>query len=194
MEPLTYPTSLPDRFASVLALFRKTVGAQAAKDRLLQPLLCLLHARIGRIARRIARLIARIPAGAPPRPHRPRPAPSAPSALSASPAPSRPPSAPARPWASLPRRPGWALRFAYPGAAYARSQLQYLLADPEAAAAPQPAAPQPAAPGPTLAGPAQPSPRPPAGPGSPPAIEPPRVRRARSAAPASSQARPAGAG
>ena len=69
MALLNLPTTPAERFAALLAGLRRAVAAEAARNRPLQILLCLIHARLGHIAVRFARLAARIPANAAPRPH-----------------------------------------------------------------------------------------------------------------------------
>ncbi len=128
------PTTPKERFARILDLLRRAVAAQAARNRPLEALLRLVYARLGRIASRFARLAARIPAGAPPRPHRSRRPPASTTPASAIPASATPRPAAARPWARLPRAPGWLHRLVPPMVYPAASQLRHLLADPEMAA------------------------------------------------------------
>ncbi|MGC8469076.1 MAG: hypothetical protein ACP5NI_04125 [Acetobacteraceae bacterium] len=122
---LTLPTTPAERFAAIIEGVCRAIGTHAAKERLLAPVLRLVWSRLRRIGARFARLAARIPAGAPPRPHR-----TLALARRATPPASRPPHR----WAGLPRRPGWLLRFLPPMVYPAKSQLEYLLADPEMAA------------------------------------------------------------
>ena len=144
MAVLTLPTTPAERFACLLAGYRRAMAALAHRQPPLQALLGLVYARLGRIASRFARLAARVPANAPPRPHRNRPHPDRPhpnrpdtpgpppqaTALQAT----APRAAAANRWAHLPRRPGWLLRLVPPMVYPAKSQLEYLLADPAMAA------------------------------------------------------------
>ena len=125
MALLNLPTTPAERFAALLAGLRRAIAAEAARNRPLQTLLCLIHARLGHIAARFARLAARIPANAAPRPHTTRPA-TAPRTQRSAPAPNR--------WVHLPRRPGWMHRLVPPMLYPAASQLRYLLDDPAMAA------------------------------------------------------------
>ncbi|MGC8468657.1 MAG: hypothetical protein ACP5NI_02005, partial [Acetobacteraceae bacterium] len=124
------PTTPAERFAALVEGFRRAIAAHAAKNVPLQTVLRLVFYRLGHLATRFARLAARIPAGAPPRPHVSRANPARAQA-----APRRiPQTRPANRWSHLPRRPGWLLGFVPPMVYPARSQLEYLLADPEMAA------------------------------------------------------------
>ena len=211
MALLNLPTTPAERFAALLAGLRRAIAAEAARNRPLQTLLCLIHARLGHIAARFARLAARIPANAAPRPHVSRPHASrphsAPRAPRGAPAPNR--------WAHLPRRPAWLHRLVPPMLYPAASQLRYLLDDPDMAALlaaspglrrtirplcrmlglpqpppPQPPAYQPPAPQPPAHQAPEPNrPEPPAP--QPPAPEPPALRPfPRAAAPPAPQPRP----
>ena len=125
MALLTLPTTPAERFAATLAGLRRAIAAEAARNRPLQAILCLIHARLGRIAARFARLAARIPANAAPRPHTTRPATAA-RTPRGTPAANR--------WVHLPRRPAWLHRLVPPMLYPAASQLRYLLDDPAMAA------------------------------------------------------------
>ncbi len=210
MAVLTLPTTPAERFACLLAGYRRAMAALAHRQPPLQALLGLVYARLGRIASRFARLAARVPANAPPRPHRNRPHrnrphPNRPDTPGPPPQATAPRAAAANRWAHLPRRPGWLLRLVPPMVYPAKSQLEYLLADPAMAALlaaspglrrtirplcrmlglPQPQAPQPPAPQPPA--PQAPEPNRP----QPAAPEPPALRPfPRAAAPPAPQPRP----
>ncbi len=117
MSPLTPPA--PDvRFAAIIGLLCRTVGARGGGGRLAGPLVILIWTRLRRMGARFAALAARLAAGRRPvarrRARAPRPA---------------PPASPSR----LPRGFAWLVR-RVPEAASAASQLQHLLAEPEMAA------------------------------------------------------------
>src|SRR5271167_3276302 len=111
--------SATERFATLLRWLTQSVAAMSGGDRLAFPLIGLIVDRIRGVKQRFADLAAQIGAGSyVPRRTAPRGKPSA-----------RKPPQPSR----LPRKFGWLLPLV-PDATGFRSQLEYLLRDPEMAA------------------------------------------------------------
>lgn len=127
--------SVPDRFALIFKLLRDSVAHAGGKRWLAAPLVIPIWKKINNIAVRFAALAAMAAAGTLPAPRRrrsqspnPRPRPPLPPAQNGV-----ADHGPANNAPRLPRRFGWLLPMV-PGAAIARSQLRYLLAQPEIAA------------------------------------------------------------
>jgi len=130
---MLFPSPLAQRFAAPIGRIRETVAAHAAANRLLCALLCLVHARLGRMLQRLDRLALRWQAGRLPTPRPPLP----PRRNPGQPNPAAPP---ARPKPVIPSGHAWLFRLAQPAAQLA-PQIQQALAHPDTqalvAAAPQ---------------------------------------------------------
>ena len=119
MATITNPLALPlaDRLAVILTLLRKIIGDQGPPLRINPALNLLIWKRIGYFIRRFRQIAANPPK---PRPQRPNSSPRAP----------KPPADPSI--LKLPTRHAWLPRL-FPGhlVPCARSQLQFLLAEPD---------------------------------------------------------------